>query len=200
MSADFPTQPNEPIAAPTSARPATDRKLNWPLLLAAAAMVAFVGLRVASYFMQWDHAYAPGTQPWPMADLADSQPFIPFNLMFTQNPSGASVAYAVFLLGPPALYLALSLLGLVASRRWRVALGVVNVLIAIPFLLISLLIITFRNVSDSIWLEWIDIGAWIALAASVGMVLAPLAFLRVQGRLYIAGDIALGRGEPRGAI
>lgn len=200
MSADVPAQPNEQIAAAASSGPATARRLNWPLALAVGAMVAFVGLRVASYFMQWDHGYAPNTQPWPMADLADSQPFIPFDIMFTQNPSGIATGYVVFLLGPPALYGALSLLGLVASRRWRVALGVINALIAIPFVLLSLLIIAGPNVSDSTWLIWIDAGAWVALAASVGMVLAPLAFLRVQGKLFIASGGAPSSGEEPAVV
>jgi len=200
MSADLPPQQNDPIAATASSRPAIGRRLNWPLLLAVAAMVAFVGLRVASYFMQWDHSYPPGAQPWPMADAADSQPFIPFGLVFTQNPSGISVGFAVFLLGPPALYGALSLLGLVASRRWRVALGILNVLIALPFLFISLLLIGAPQIGDSTWLVWIDAGAWIALVASVGMVLAPLAFFRVRGKLFVASGEAPSNGAPNVAF
>ncbi len=191
MSADMPTQPTEPAGSPRSpvetppvvtSRPA-GRRLNWWLLLTVLAMAAFSATQVVSYFMQWSHYYPTGGQPWPMVDLADSQPFTPWDFV-SQNPPGTANGMIVFFLATPVSYVVCGLLGMFATKRLKRALGGLNLIVASINILLIIFLMSFPLFNDGTWPRSTDSGASVGFLASLLMVSGAIIFFFQEGGLF----------------
>ena len=180
--------PNDPASADhgrvAKAVTATARvppRLNIAQTIIGAGMVAVSSVLFGSYFMQWYHYYPHGGQPWPMADLADSQPFTPWDFAVQGIPYVGYIELASLLVAPVA-YAISGLLALLASRGWRIVLGIASLLAALYSSVLTYFLAHPFN--DGGWSVSVDAGAQIAGATSWLMLVFAIALLVHRDRLF----------------